>query len=464
MTAPEPRPSAERTLTGRDVIALAEARGLTHVTLGCCDWNGRLRAKQYHVCGLPKALAEGTAITSAIFAPDTAERPIETGPFHNPANGYRDAWLKPDPATCRDDAFESDGRGLLLLGQLAGEFGAFCPRALLAQELARWEALDLAPYGAYELEYYLLQESVESLRTKVPSEIKVLPELTRMYSYVDQSVAREVFAGTRAAAERMAIPIETLHAEFTGLIEAGLMPARGLAIADRAMLFKALAKVVARRHGLLATFMARLSSAHDSAGGHLNLSLRARDDGQPAFHAASAADRVSATLRHFIGGLQRYTPELYLLYCPHLNSYKRFGADSLAPKTNTWGIDNKTCAYRVVNQTPALTRVELRVPGADINPFLCLTACLAAGRRGIELALAPTAPAGGNAWAAEAPCGPDFPVGFEPAIARWLASDLAREVFGGAFVAAFAQSRAWQIEQLHRTVTDWEIRQYGECV
>ncbi len=438
-----------------------DRRGLTHVTVGCFDWNGRLRAKQLHARNLAKALDDGTAITSAIFATDTAEQPILCGPFHDPANGYRDARLVLDPACVREDPFDPSGAGLLLPGQLGGDFAAHCPRALLATELARYTALALEPWGGFELECHLLAETAQSLRTRIPSAVALLSALDRMYSYVDHALLGPVLGEMRTAASRMDLLVDTLHTEFQGLLEAALAPARGMAIADDAALFKTMTKAAARRHGALACYMARLSNAHESAGAHLNVSLRADD--RPVFHAPASPGRPSAMLLSFVAGLQRYTPELFLLHCPHVNSFKRLHADSLAPRTNTWAIDNKTAAFRVVLTNAALARVEVRVPGADVNPYLALAACLAAGRRGIEQALEPAAEARGNAWEADAAArGAPFPRTLEEAIAGWRGSALAREVFGAAFVDAFARSRDWEIELRDRTVSDWELRQFGE--
>lgn len=446
------------------VMAIVAQRGLTHLSLGCFDWNGRLRAKQFHVRNLRKALRTGTAMTSAIFAPDTAERPIATGPFHDPARGYRDACLRLLPETLRDYPLEANGQGLVLLGQLEGEFSAFCPRALLVRELERLHALGFDAYGAFEIEYHLLQETAGSLRQKIPSKLRIVPATERMYSLVDQTAAEPIFAGLRAFSERMRIPLDTLHAEFTGLIEAALSPLSGVAIADHAALFKTMAKALARQHGLLATFMAKLSNEHESAGAHLNLSLRHRATGESASYDRAATDHMSSVLRHFIGGLQCYGPELFILSCPHINSFKRLTAESFAPRTNTWGIDNKTCAYRVVNSNAALMRIEIRVPGADINPYLCLAAWLAAGRRGIELALAPTPAACGNAWEETRDKGAPFPRDYAQAVACFRESVFARETLGAAFVDAFAQSRDWQLQERDRCVTDWELRQFGEGV
>jgi glutamine synthetase len=443
-------------------LANAGRAGVGRVSFGCFDWNGRLRATQHPVDALAHALRDGLPLTSAIFATDTAERPILTGHFHDPANGYRDAWLQPDPRAVLPDPYTDGAPGLLVLGELRGEFASCCPRAILRRELDALARLGFGCRAAFELEYHVLLETPASLRAKIPAALERHPALERMYSYVDQALAAPLFDATRAAAAACGIPVRSLHAEFSGLLEVALGVSDGLAAADHAGLFKALAKIVARRHGALATFMAQLAAPFESAGGHLNVSLRSLADDRPVFHAPDGA--CDPALRAFIGGLQRHTPALLLLHLPHLNSYKRFRGDSFAPRTNSWGFDNKTCASRIVTANPELARIEFRLPGADLNPHLALAAVVAAGRRGIELGLAPSAPVSGDAAAPGAPQGAALPLDFATAIAAWRESAFARATFGDLFVDAYALSREWEIDQLARTVTDWELRQFGEGV
>ena len=167
----------------------AAARRPTHVSIGCVDWNGRLRTKQLAVGQLEKALCEGTAITSAIFATDTAEKPIETGRFHDPANGYPDAWLKLDPSSARRDPLTDSAPVMVILGQLDGEFAQYCPRAILA--------LDLRARRAFEVECYVLDESSATMAHKIPVDLITRAEFTRMYSCVDQALAERLLNAIR---------------------------------------------------------------------------------------------------------------------------------------------------------------------------------------------------------------------------------------------------------------------------
>ncbi|MGE0335739.1 MAG: hypothetical protein AB7O21_13870 [Gammaproteobacteria bacterium] len=442
-----------------DVRAAVRSDPRGAFSVGCVDWYGRLRTKQLHGAQLDKVLADGTAFTTAIFATDSAEVPMDDGVFQDPAAGFRDGRVVFDAASPYRDMCPSGPPGMLLLGQFAEPLAPFCPRALLARECDRLASHGLLVRGAFEVECHVLRETPDALAGKVPGLLTSHPEFARMYGHVGHARGAPLFDALRRACDGSGVTLASLHAEYGGLLEAGLTPALGVAAADRLTLYKTFTKIIAREHGALAVFMARLSDRHEPAGGHLNLSLVDATDGAPCFAANGGH-----MLEEFLGGLQRYAPELFLLYAPHVNSFKRFGGAPFVPITNTWGVDNKTAAFRVVRATPAETRIEVRLPGADVQPHLALAATLAAGRRGLEERLQPTAPVTGDARAPTAVRGAAFPADFGAAISRWRDSACAREVFGAAFVDAFARSREWQLREFARAVTDWELRQFGECV
>lgn len=443
------------------VLARIPARAPRHVGVACVDWDGRLRAKELSPARVADALRHGTAFTTAIFATDTAGIPMEGTHFQDPAQGFPDARLVFDAGSARADPAAPSR--LLLLGRLAGSYAEMCPRALLAREEDRLRALGCTVHAAYEVECHVLAETPEALAERAPHTLRSHPEFRRMLSFVGQRGAAPLFDDLVRTAEAIDIDIDSLHVEHEGLLEAALAPTGAREAADRLTLFKAMTKVVARRHGALATFMARLSDAHAPAGAHVNLSLRAAD-GAPLFWDAAAPDRLGTTLRRFLGGLQQHLPDLFLLCAPTLNSWKRYTGPAFVGRRNTWGIDNKTAAFRVVNVDAAHTRIEIRLTGADVNPHLALAAILAAGRRGIADNLPPSLAASGDAGLAEAAAGPSLPADFATAIRRWRTATVAAETFGSAFVAAYAGTRDWQLARFGAAVTDWEVRQFAESL
>ena len=444
------------------VLAVVEERGLRHVTIGVFDVNARLRAKRFNVANLRKGLIEGTPFIAGVLANSPAEDLIETNPLVDPKDQFRDGLLLLDAESCRDLPF-GDPKSLVIIGQYGEGDEIYCPRARLSLELERIEALGFEAFGGFELEGCVLAETEASVREKVPHTVALQPGYERYCSF-DQITGMPLVDEIEAACAAMRIGIDTLHTEYIGQLEAGLSPVRGLQIADDAALYKTIAKTIVRRHDGMITFMARRNSENQGCGAHVNISLRERGSDCAAFYDPEGPDHMGATLRHFLGGLHAHVPELFLLFAPHVNSFKRLQPGLFTPLHNTWGFNNKTVAFRVLTTSPAATRIEVRIPGADINPYLALCAVLIAGRRGIEERLEPPAATVGDGWSLEKSPEPLFPRTFAEAIERFEGSALAREALGDAFVDIFASDRRWEIDQLERTVTDWEVRLLAESV
>ncbi|MGI9229585.1 MAG: glutamine synthetase family protein [Gammaproteobacteria bacterium] len=440
------------------------ARNLSHITTAYFDHNGKPRSKYYHIQSLHKALLEGLALNLGIFSVSVNEKQMQNSIFLRAEQEFRDGLLQLDASSCRDLPLGQDHHGLLLIGELVDEYRAYCCRALLAAELQRYNSIGLLPSGAFEIEWYMLRETPASVTEKLPHQILAEPGFETFYSFTDQTADNDLFAAIQTDCEIMGLPVESLHNEFSTLMEAALLPAEGISIADNAALFKALIKTIARKRGLLASFMARRHQQLQGCGAHVNLTLLGADNHTGLFYDAAAADQITDTLLHFIGGLQKYTPELFLLQCPNLNSFRRLQAGLFAPLSNTWGINNKTVAYRVVNTTPSAARIEVRLPGADINPYLSLLGILIAGRLGIEEKLQPAPPVQGDGWSAPSPDGLAWPPDFPAAIAAFDRSAPARKYLGDAFVDCFVSGRQWQLDDLGDTITDWEIHTFIEGV
>lgn len=443
-----------------EVIAQAEGREITHFQTGVIDSVGRVIGKRYHVSNLKKVMSEGMAfIEAAAAAIDPAGGAIETNTYFDPRRGFADALVRMDASSLREVPFVSEGRGLLLLGQFVDHMAAVCPRAMLDAELDRLRALGYAAYGGFELECAPLAETPDSLKTKTPDAVRPAGGFDRVYSFVHESQLEGLYADLLATAETMGVLLDSAHNEFIHMIEVGLKPETGLRIADNAALYKALAKIVGRRHDVLMSFMAKRDTRGQGCGAHVNLSLRDVATGKGAFYDASAPDAMSTVHRHFIGGLERFLPELFLMVAPNLNSYRRFAPGLFTPLNNSWGINNKTVAFRAINSSSGAARVETRVAGADVNPHLALLAVLVSGRLGLEQKIEPSEPVADDGWSRQEDPNP-FPRDFADAIERFGTSSVAREQLGEQFVHDFTSDRHWQLAQFNRTVTDWELRMF----
>jgi glutamine synthetase len=229
----------------------------------------------------------------------------------------------------------------------------------------------------------------------------------------------------------------------------------GLPAADRAALFKTAVKEIAAHRGLTPTFMAKWNPDLPGSSGHLHQSLSANHEN--LFYGESG---MSDTMRYYMAGLLAHLPELAAIFCPTINSYKRTVPGAWAPVNATWAVDNRTTAIRAIPGGQKSTRVELRLTGADINPYLAMAASLAAGLDGIERKLELPSPTV-NAYSGDAP---PLPRNLAEATRLFRASGLAREWLGDPFVDHYAATREWEVRQFEKAVTDWELARYFESV
>ncbi len=441
-------------------LLLIQERGLSHIHCGWFDSNGTLRTKKYAAGHMKKGFTAGIpfiAIPSGIGPDDEI---VPTNGYMQPERGFANGAVLLDAASLREVPF-SDPPGLLLLGQFRPPEADDCVRSRLAAELARLSELGFDLFGGFEMEGAVLLETPDSMASKRAEEVAEKTAYSNTFSFVEQVDDDPFLSDVLHACAQADIAIDTLHPEYLGMLEVALAPQPGMRMADNAALYRAVAKLAGRRHGRLLSFMARRRGDQQGCGAHMNISLRHRDTEDSAFFDADASDGLSVTAHHFIGGLIRYLPELFLLMVPNLNSFKRFRPNLFTPLSNTWGIDNKSVAFRAINVGASSARVEVRFPGADLCPHLGLAAAVAAGRAGIQEAIEPPPPVTGSGWDVEDAPGTGFPLGFEDAIHRLDGSAFARRAFGDGFVDNFVGDRRWQLEQFANVVTDWEIRTFG---
>jgi glutamine synthetase len=343
-----------------------------------------------------------------------------------------------------------------------GEMLPQSPRSVLRRVLARAAEHGLSAKMAVELEMRIFREDQESLREKHYRDLRPLNPGLNCYSISHASIDDDVVGGLRRYMDAYGIEVEGYGREHgEGMYEMNLRYADALEAADRGMLFKSGAKEVLAQSGCVPTFMAKYSDATDGCSGHIHQSLW-RDGGESAFWDASAEHGMSATLQSYIAGALDTLPELLALYAPNINSYKRFVSGSWAPTAATWAIENRTSSLRAITGNAHSIRVENRVPGADVNPYLGFAACLAGGLSGIERGLSLPPPMQGNVY--ESAGLTPLPRTLDEAITLFDASAIARDFFGDAFVDHYVAMRRWEIEKHRRAVTEWERSRYFEQV
>src|SRR6185295_14625831 len=344
------------------------------------------------------------------------------------------------------------------LSEFAPPAEQVCPRGILRKVLERARSMGFEAYSGFENEVFFFNETPQSIRQKNYRDLQPMAPGWFGYSVIRNSVGAEFYRQMLAMCETMDFGIEGLHEETgPGVIEAAIGYDDALASADKAALFKTFIKVLAQRNSMMATFMAKWSRDWPGQSGHIHCSLRSREGGKPVFHDPSQPHSMSATMRHFFGGQQKLLPELLAMVAPTVNSYTRLIPGFWAPTDATVGVENRTCALRVIPGSAKSQRVEYRVAAADANPYIALAAALGSGLWGIENRIEPSEAVTGNAYALPARPDSALPGTLWQAAQRLRASQEARQMVGDEFVDHFAATREWEEREFRKHVTDWEL-------
>ena len=233
--------------------------------------------------------------------------------------------------------------------------------------------------------------------------------------------------------------------------------------ADRAVLFKTAVKEIAYRHGIMATFMAKIDENLPCCGGHVHQSLWNNEGGRNLFYDENDPQKLSDFARSYLAGQLYCLPHILPMFAPTINSYKRLVEGAWAPTTLTWGIDNRTVALRVLAGSSTATRIETRVIGSDVNPYLAMAACLASGLYGIKNQLhLQQSQTVGNGYKETG--NENIPGTLIEATRKMKDSSVSRELFGDTFVDHFTMTREWEWKQHLKAVTDWEYKRYFEII
>lgn len=441
-----------------------EERGIQKVKIGGFDVDGLLRGKYVSLEKFWSAAQSGFGFCDVIFGWDIADQLYDNATVTGWHSGYPDAHAKIDLSTFRVLPYEPDTACFLADFYLPDQKHPHpaCPRNLLKRVVARAEANGFTPKFGSEFEFFLFQETPESLHGKRFGALDSLSPGMFGYSWVRSGQFADLIHDVLDTMRAFGIPVEGLHTETgPGVWEAAIKYDDALRAADQAALFKTTMKQIVSRHGLSVTFMAKWNASLPGSSGHLHQSLFDSTGEANLFHDPSAPDSLSTIARHYIGGQVKLARELTALYSPFVNTYKRYVPGVWAPLTPSWGIENRTCALRIIPGGKA-TRVEYRQTAADINPYIAIATCLAAGLHGVDRAITPPPPVVGDATAIEG--AEPIPRSLDEATKVLAASETAREILGEAFVDHYVRTRDWEVRQYRTAVTDWELARYFEAV
>ncbi|HET6152701.1 MAG TPA: glutamine synthetase family protein [Marmoricola sp.] len=330
------------------------------------------------------------------------------------------------------------------------------PRTILKQQMARAAALGFTAFAGTELEFILFEDSYEEALDAGYQHLTPANQYNVDYSIVGGTRVEPLLREIRNTMYDAGMNVEGSKGECNfGQHEIGFLYDDVLVTADNHAVYKTAAKEIAAQHGQSLTFMAKYDQREGNSC-HIHLSLRGQDGSIVFWDDATGAR--TPLYDHFVAGVLATMPDLTLLYAPNINSYKRFADGSFAPTTIAWGEDNRTCAVRLVGHG-AGARMENRVPGGDVNPYLALAAMLAGGLHGIENEL-PLGPAlVGNAYTSGLP---KVPGSLRDAREAFAASEVARTAFGDEVVAHYTNMADVELQAFGAAVTDWELRRSFE--
>ena len=381
--------------------------------------------------------------------------------FPRKDNGHPDIYLRPKFESVRVLGWHPGTA--TVTGTFRNHDGSevpLAPRNVLRRQVERAHVRRLEPLLGFEYEFYLLHGHLEELE-RTGYELKPLSPRGYTYQVFRSSVDAELLARLRGALVSASIPVEAINPETgPGQYEINITYDTVMQSADSAFLYKNAIKELAHREGLLATFMAKPRTDWPGSSCHLHQSLRSLDDGQPLLAAGPHLGDLTDDGRHYIAGQLATLREFMALLAPTTNAYKRLIPYSWAGTSVSWGHDNRSTALRVVGSSATARRIEHRVCGADINPYLAMAACLAGGLHGIENNLEPPDPVTGDAYAHA--CVEPLPRSLGEALDLFEASDIARAAFGDDFVDHYVAMKRYEVLTAATTVTDWEVRTYLE--
>jgi glutamine synthetase len=424
-----------------------DAGEIDTVLLCLTDMQGRLQGKRLTARHfLEEVLAHGAEACNYLLAVDVEMNTVSGYAMSSWERGYGDFELKPDLDTLRLIPWH-EGTALCLadLQWAGGDPVVASPRQILRAQIDRLDDRGLHAVGATELEFMVFRDSYDEAAARGWTGLRPANLYNVDYSMVGTARVEPLIRRIRNGMAGAGMRVENSKGECNfGQHEINFAYGPVLQVADEHSIYKTGAKEIADQAGMAITFMAKYDEREGNSC-HIHLSLR-RADGSALFADDDAAFDA------FLAGQLACLPELCLLFAPNVNSYKRFAEGSFAPTAIAWGEDNRTCALRVVGHGPS-RRIELRLAGADVNPYLALSGIIAAGLHGMDDGLELEPAYDGNAYASDKP---RVPATLHAARDAFAAGTVARAAFGDEVVDHYLNAADVELRAFEAAVTDWE--------
>lgn len=421
------------------------------------DMQGRLIGKRFQAEFFLDGAIDETHGCDYLLANDIDMEPVPGYEAANWAKGYGDFVMKPDLTTLMKAAW-LEGTAIILADLVDHHHHEpipHSPRAILKAQLKRLEKLGLTANFASELEFYLFDESFRSAWDKGYRNLTTAGYYIQDYHIFQTTKEEGVLRAMRRQLQASGIPVENSKGEWgPGQEELNVRYADALTMADRHVVMKNAMKEIAHNHGKAITFMAKWDFGLAGSSSHIHMSLAKA--GKNAFIDSKDKLGMSDLMKHFMQGLLTYAGDITYFLAPFINSYKRFQAGTFAPTKAIWSSDNRTAGFRLCGENTKGVRVECRIGGADLNPYLAYAALIAAGLKGVEDKL-PLEPAfTGDAYVGEKLR--EVHKTLRDAVAAMQNSSMLREAFGEPVIGHYVHTGNWEQFEYDRRVTDWELK------
>jgi glutamine synthetase len=446
-------------MTTNEIIDYVKNHPSGKVKLAITDIDGVLRGKYISADKFLSIIDNTFGFCDVVFGWDMADVAYDNTSYTGWHTGYADAQAKVDISTFRKIPWENDVP--FFLADFIDE-NPVCPRQLLKKVDNDVKKLGYKALISQEFEWFNFAETPETAQAKNFQNLIPLTPGMFGYSILRSSLNNPFFSDLFELLTKFDIPIEGLHTETgPGTCEAAIKYGESVISADRAVLFKTAVKEIAYKHGIMATFMAKISENLPGCGGHIHQSIW--NGSSNIFYDENKPNIISELMKSYMAGQLLVLPQILPMIAPTINSFKRLVEGAWAPTTLTWGIDNRTVALRALPAGKSSCRLETRIVGADTNPYLAMAACLAAGMYGIKhnLELKKTATIG-NGYLDDS--NSRLPKNLFDATQIMRDSAIANDIFSEKFVQHFTQTREWECRQYAKAVTDWEMRRYFEII
>jgi glutamine synthetase len=426
------------------------------------DMQGRLMGKRFHAAFFVNGGYEETHCCNYLLAIDMEMTTVPGYKSSSWETGYGDYVLKPDLTTLRHVPW-LPGTALCLADMLdhhTHEEVAHSPRAILKRQVARARAMGFEPMMATELEFYLFENSYEALRDSNFTGLKPISAYNEDYHIFQTTKEEEVMRAVRNGLYGAGIPVENSKGEAeAGQEEINYRYSDALDTADNHAIVKNGVKEIAWTKGRSVTFMAKYDHRRAGSSSHIHQSLWTKD-GKPCFADAKDTHGMSPVMKHYLAGQLTHAREITAFLAPYVNSYKRFTIGMFAPTKAVWSADNRTAGFRVCGEKTKGVRVECRIPGSDVNPYLACAALLAAGLDGIEKKMELEPEMKGDMYHAAGIR--EIPKTLRDAAVLLTGSNMLRAAFGDEVIDHYHHACEWEIAETDRVVTDFEVQRLLE--